>query len=201
MTRILVTLLLFLPFAANAQDSDAPADEPPSVSEAPQTGGQPPATNTPPAGEPPMTMARLGEIVLALDPDTVVRGSALEFTLEDIPVIVIADPRADRMRAMVPIASAAGLTPEDMMRMMQANFDAALDARYAVAHGRLWGVFIHPLSPLEKDQFLSGLVQTITVARTYGTAYTGGGAIFGGGDSNQIYRDLLDKLRKKGEAL
>ncbi|MFC6639048.1 hypothetical protein ACFQDR_18445 [Sulfitobacter sediminilitoris] len=57
------------------------------------------------------------------------------------------------------------------------------------------------MSPLEKDEFLSGLVQTITVARTYGTGYTGGGAVFGGGDSNKIYRELLEKLRKKGEPL
>lgn len=153
------------------------------------------------ANEPPMTMGRLAEIVQALDPDVIARGPALEFTLDDIPVIVIADARADRMRAMVPIASVEGLTDEDLLRMMQANFDAALDARYAIANGRLWGVFIHPLSPLEKDQFLSGLVQTITVAKTYGTGYTGGAAIFGGGDSNGIYQELLQELLKKGEAL
>ena len=151
--------------------------------------------------EPPMTIDRLSEIVTALDPDVIMRGPAMEFTLEDIPIVVIADPGADRMRAMVPIASAEGLAADDLMRMMQANFDSALDARYAVAHGRLWGVFIHPLAPLEKDQFLSGLVQTITVARTYGNAYTGGAAIFGGGDSNGIYQDLLNELRKKGQEL
>jgi len=154
-----------------------------------------------PSGEPAMTLQRLAQIVQALDPDVIARGPALEFTLDDIPVIVIADQRADRMRAMVPIASVEGLGEADLLRLMQANFDAALDARYAVAHGRLWGVFIHPLSPLEKDQFLSGLVQTITVAKTYGTAYTGGAAIFGGGDSGTIYQDLFEELRKKGEAL
>ena len=148
-----------------------------------------------------MTIRRLGQIVQALDPDVIARGPTLEFTLDDIPVIVIADPRADRMRAMVPIASADGLTEADFLRMMQANFDAALDARYAVANGRLWGVYVHPLSPLEKDQFISALVQTITIAKTYGTAYTGGAAIFGGGDSNNIYRELLKELQEKGEAL
>lgn len=155
----------------------------------------------PPTEEPAMTLQRLAQIVQALDPDVVARGPALEFTLDDIPIIVIADAGADRMRAMVPIASAEGLEKADLLRLMQANFDAALDARYAVANGRLWGVFIHPLSPLQKDQFLSGLVQTITVAKTYGTAYTGGAAIFGGGDTGGIYRDLLEELRKKGEAL
>ncbi len=176
MLRALCFSLILIPAMALSQDDRAPV-------------------------EPPMTFERLSQIVLALDPDVVVRGPALEFTLDGIPVVVIADPGADRMRAMVPIASADGLTPDDLMRMMQANFDSALDARYAVAHGRLWGVFLHPLSPLEKDQFLSGLVQTITVARTYGNAYTGGAAIFGGGDSNGIYQDLLDALRKKGQEL
>lgn len=190
MIRSLAALLIALPLAVIAQQSDTPAPDLPPRAEAPQ-----------PLGEPPMTMGRLAEIVLALDPDVIARGAALEFTLQDIPVIVIADPVADRMRAMVPIASADGLTEADLMRMMQANFDAALDARYAIAQGRLWGVFIHPLSPLQKDQFLSGLVQTITVARTYGTGYTGGGAIFGGGDSNRLYLELLEELRKKGEAL
>lgn len=192
LTPILMSsVLLALPLALAAQDTDAPEADVPPVAEAPQALGL----------EPPMTMGRLGEIVQALDPDVVARGHVLEFTLDDIPVIVIADPVADRMRAMVPIASADGLDEADLMRMMQANFDAALDARYAVANGRLWGVFIHPLSPLEKDQFLSGLVQTITVARTYGSGYTGGGAIFGGGDSNRLYEELLEKLRKKGQEL
>ena len=102
---------------------------------------------------------------------------------------------------MVPIRSAEGMTAEELNRLMQANFDAALDARYAVANGRLWGVFIHPLSPLEKDQFLSGLVQTVTVAKTYGTTFSGGAAVFGGGDSNGIYEGLLEELRKKGQEL
>ncbi len=188
MVRLFCLILMFLPCATLAQDAQPPVDETPPQAQTSQS-------------EPPMTIARLGEIVRALDPEAVVRGPAVEFTLEDIPVIVIADARADRMRAMVPIASAEGLAQADLLRLMQANFDAALDARYAVANGRLWGVFIHPLSPLQKDHFLSGLVQTITVARTYGTAYTSGGAVFGGGDSNTIYRELLEKLRKKGQAL
>ncbi len=160
-------------------------------------------TETPeavPSPEPPMTIQRLAEIILNIDEDAQLRGSAIEFTVQDIPVIVVADPRADRMRAMVPIRSAEGLKAEELMRLMQANFDTALDARYAVAQGRLWGVFIHPLSPLEQDQFLSALAQTVNVARTYGQTYSGGAQVFGGGDSNGIFQELLDELRK-GQAL
>jgi len=39
---------------------------------------------------------------------------------------------------------------------MQANFDSALDARYAIAKGKLWSAFIHPLSELNEEQFFSG---------------------------------------------
>ena len=194
MIRSLCFAVALMPTLVLAQDTTTPETPAPDETPAPETQATPEV-------EAPMTMARLGEIILALDPDVNARGSALEFTLDGIPIIVVADPRADRMRAMVPIASADGLSEEDLMRMMQANFDSALDARYAVANGRLWGVFIHPLSRLGQDQLLSGLVQTITIARTYGTAYSGGGAVYGGGDSNQLHDELLEELRKKGQEL
>ncbi|MEP1520538.1 hypothetical protein [Ascidiaceihabitans sp.] len=158
-------------------------------------------TPAPAATEPAMTMDRLGQIILALDPEANFIGNGIDLVIEDIPVIVIADPTANRMRAMVPIRSAQGLEPEELMRLMQANFDSALDARYAVARGRLWGTFIHPLSSLEKDQLISALIQTVNVARTYGQSYSGGALTFGGGDSNGIYQELFDELRKRGEAL
>ena len=153
------------------------------------------------AVEPPMSLDRMAAILEALDPELLRNGPSFQITIADIPVLVITDPQADRMRAMVPIRSAAGLEPEELMRLMQANFDSALDARYAVAQGRLWGVFIHPLSPLKREQLISGLVQTVNVARTYGQSYSGGAQIFGGGDSNDIYRELLEELLNKGQEL
>lgn len=148
-----------------------------------------------------MTAARLNAILLSVDPEAVQRGIATELTISEVPIMVIVDENADRMRAMVPIRSAEGIEPEELHRMMQANFDTALDARYAVAQGRVWGTFIHPLSPLEHEQLLSGLIQTVNLARSYGQTYSGGAQHFGAGDSNEIYRDLLSELLKKGEAL
>jgi len=149
--------------------------------------------------EPPMTMRRLAEIIRAIDPEALAAGNSIQLTIDDIPLVVIADPGANRMRAMVPIRSADGLDSKELMRLMQANFDTALDARYAVAQGRLWGVFIHPLSSLEKDQLLSAFVQIINVARSYGQTYSGGATVFGGGDSNGIYQELLKQLQGLGE--
>ena len=64
--------------------------------------------------------------------------------MENHVVLVITDERADRMRIITEVAQADKLSQKMLFRMMQANFDAALDARYAVAHGRLWSAFIHP---------------------------------------------------------
>lgn len=182
MIRALIFAAMLSPVVLNAQQvaPDAPVQSP--------TQG-------------PMTLERLAGIIQAIDADVVAQGPTLQFTIDGIPVMIVADAAADRMRAMVPIASAEGLSAEDLLRMMQANFDTALDARYAVANGRLWGVFIHPLSPLEKDQLISALVQTVNVARSYGQTYSGGAQVFGGGDSNGIYRKLFEELQKKGEAL
>ncbi|WP_264212401.1 hypothetical protein [Leisingera thetidis] len=151
--------------------------------------------------EPPMTYERLGRILFALDENAQPVGRGFQLSVSGVPVLVVTDPAADRMRAMVPLRPAEALTAEDLMRMMQANFDSALDARYAVARGQLWAVFIHPLSQLQKDQLISGLGQTVNIARTYGTLYTGGALQFGGGDSPGIQRQLIEELLEKGEEI
>ncbi|WP_170326970.1 hypothetical protein [Ruegeria arenilitoris] len=151
--------------------------------------------------EPPMDYERLGKIIFALDPEAQPQGPGFQLTVSDVPVLVITDINADRMRAMVPIRSAEGLTAEEMRRMMQANFDTTLDARYAIANGTLWAAFIHPLSLLKKDQLISGLAQTVNIANSYGTLYSSGAAEFGGGDSGDLQRALIEELLKKGEEI
>ena len=81
---------------------------------------------------------------------------------------------------------------------MQANFDSALDSRYALANGRLWSIFIHPFAALGNDRLISGIAQTVNVAKTYGTLYSGGALQLGGGDSNDLQRDLIERLLKRG---
>ncbi|MEJ6510454.1 MAG: hypothetical protein QNL76_13960 [Octadecabacter sp.] len=61
------------------------------------------------------------------------------------------------------------------------------------------GVFINPLGALEREQFLSAIAQTVNLARTYGTLYSGGAQVFGGGDSNDIYQGLVDDLLNRGQ--
>lgn len=159
------------------------------------------AQETTPEPEAPMTLARLDEIIRALDPEAQSNGSVWQLTINEVQVLIVTDAAADRMRAITPVAKAEDLTPEEITRVMQANFDTALDARYAIAKDILWSAFIHPLSPLEKDQLISGLGQVVNLAQSYGTLYSGGALSYGGGDSGALQRALIDDLLKKGEEI
>ena len=165
---------------------------------APETA--PPQTAPSENDEGTMTLDRMGEIITRLDPQVQSpREGIWQFTIEDKPVFVVTDATNNRMRILVPVRSAADMTPEEITRVMQANFDSALDSRYAIAKDVLWSAFIHPLRTLHDKQFITGIGQTVNLAATYGTTYTSGLLTYGGGDSNEIIRrDLIDKLLKKG---
>ena len=148
--------------------------------------------------EHPMTAVRLGELILAVDDEALLEASAWVFAVEGLEVIVVYDIAADRMRIIIPIGPATDIPQEELLRLMQANFDSALDARYAIAQDTLWGVFIHPLSELSDDEFLTALGETVNIVLSYGTTYSSGLLIFGGGDSAEIQRrQLIDELRNK----
>lgn len=158
-----------------------------------------PAPQPAPEPEHPMTLQRLDEIVRTLDPDAESHGAMWQLTINNLQILIITDQANDRMRALAPVRDTDDLSAEDLTRMMQANFDTALDARYAIARGTVWATFIHPLRPLEKDQLISGLGQVVNLTQSYGTLYSGGAMSFGGGDSGALQRALIDELLKKGQ--
>lgn len=77
------------------------------------------------------------------------------------------------MRSLVPIASAPALSDAELMRLLQVNFDTALDA-FFVSQDRLRSCAdCHARSEPRH-------------------AYTSGGAVFGGEDSADLFQELLD---------
>lgn len=151
-----------------------------------------------------MTVDRIEAIVRVLAPEAERVNNAIVFSYSvepevDLSITIVTDPAADRMRIVIGIVREATITPDQMKRILQANFDSALDARYAIGQGVLWATFIHPLGSLSDDDFLSGLGQTINLVATYGTTYSSGALVFGGGDSQGILEDLLEEFRKKTE--
>ncbi len=181
----LAIVLSFLATASGlADESDADGSAPEAEQAVPGTDG-------------PMTAARLGELIRRIDPNTRADGNTFEFGVESYRVAVIFDEAADRMRIVIPIERTDTLDDDRLMRLMQANFDTALDARYAIARDILWATYIHPLSSLTDRQFLVGVGQTANIVATYGTSYSSGMFVFGGGDSAEMERQqLIERLKE-----
>lgn len=139
-----------------------------------------------------MTNARLGEVIKRLDEDSKGGPGFWQISVSEHVATVITDEQADRMRIVIAVADAESLEKEHLFRLLQANFDTALDGRYAIARGRVWATFIHPLGDLTEDEFFSGLLQVVNLVETYGTSFSSNTLQFSGGDAEQ-YRQELER--------
>ena len=146
-------------------------------------------------------LEEIAEVISALDENATRTGNNWQLTLDETMLLVVTDANAGRMRIITPIAEAGALPEGAMERLLQANFDTALDARYAIAQGLVWSSFIHPLDSLTQRDFASGLLQTKSLADTFGTTFSSGVLNYGGGDSGAIIedqlRELLEELEKR----
>jgi hypothetical protein len=141
----------------------------------------------------------IAEVIGALDGEAERSGNNWQFTVEERMLIVVTDASAGRMRIITPIAESANLPQEALERLMQANFDTALDARYAIGQGVVWGAFVHPLDSLTTRDFASGVLQTKSLADTFGTTFSSGVLNYGGGDSGAILDEQLNELLEQLE--
>ncbi|MEM6531772.1 MAG: hypothetical protein AAF654_04080 [Myxococcota bacterium] len=146
-----------------------------------------------------MDNARIDSVLKKVSEKVERRGNVWRVEVETYSLMVITDERADRMRVMSLIGPAEKLDRVLLERMMQANFDSALDARYAIANEKLWSVFIRPLSSLTDRDLISGVAQTINCVATFGASFSSGALVFGGGDSPRLEAERLQRLLKKGE--
>jgi hypothetical protein len=141
----------------------------------------------------------IADVIAALDGEAARSGNNWQFTIEYRMLIVVTDTRAGRIRIITPIAESTNLPQEALERLMQANFDTALDARCAIGQGAVWGAFVHPLDSLTTRDFASGVLQTKSLADTFGTTFSSGVLNYGGGDSGAILEDQLNELLEQLE--
>lgn len=125
-------------------------------------------------------MLRLRAAIAALDPDFQQAGSMLVFLHRGVEMLCITDPSADRMRLMARVAPADTLEAAQLVRLMEANFHTALDARYALSHGVLFALYVHPLSSLSAAEFKDAARQVALLRQTFGGLYTSGPLRFNG---------------------
>lgn len=166
----------------------------------PDFSDEAPAPDAPDAGpaeistENQAALDMMAEVIGALDGEATRNGNNWQFTVDERMLIAVTDANAGRMRLITPIAESSALPEAGLERLMQANFDTALDARYAIGQGVVWGVFLHPLDTLTTRDFASGVLQTKSLADTFGTTFSSGALNYGGGDSAGILEDQLKEL-------
>jgi len=173
--------------------------QPESATENEESAEQPPQPRAQQTD--PMDNARLQHLLERLDAEVQGQDGRWQVDYNDVSLYVVTDEQADRMRIMTPIIDADTASQTLLYRLLQANFDAALDARYAIAQDKVWSTFLHPLSSLTDRDFLSGLAQTLVARNTFGTTFSSGALTFGGGDSQEEQRKLYEQIMKDGQAL
>ncbi|ANM31057.1 hypothetical protein ABI59_17965 [Acidobacteria bacterium Mor1] len=167
----LLLLVLLVGGLAAAKQTDPPA--------------RPEAPGLPPALETGTTVETLDRWLRDRLGDAVIRGEGRtrQFSMAEVEAMLITDQSADRMRMIIPIASAAELDAATLRTLLEANFDRALDAKYAIHDDTVWATFVHPLGSLTEGEFDSALRQVFLLYATYGTAYSSLGMQFGTEDA------------------
>ena len=196
-----ITIILLSALLAAAPQSAPIVTAPPAASAKPAPPAAPDAKLPAPSKEAVAAQTMIDTALHKINKDIKRDGNVWTFEIAKRQVIVITDPIAERMRILVPVIEADKLDAIMLKRLMQANFDSALDARYAVAQDLLWGVYIHPLVSLNEKDFISGLSQALKVVENFGGSYSSGAIIFGGGDSTSIQTEqLLEQLQQQSAA-
>jgi len=105
-----------------------------------------------------------------------------QFEYKEVKLMIITDENYNRMRIIAPIAKKEEVSTEEMVVLLEANFDKALDAKYSIYQDVLWSTFTHPLAELTVEQFKDAMGQVARLYQTYGSSYTSTDFTFGSGE-------------------
>ncbi len=113
-------------------------------------------------------------------------GNVVELSYRSVPMVLVYDLAADRMRIVSPIVEVQDLEPGQLEAAMTANYHTALDARYAIGNDVVWAAFIHPLADLSERLLKSAIHQVAMARATFGEHYTSGELVFGGSEGGEV---------------
>ena len=125
-----------------------------------------------------MNNARLDSLICECSAVQERRPGFWRIEYRDHAVIVMSDEVNDRMRIFTPVVEITEISESVWLMALSANFDRALDARYAVNGDYLWSVFLHPLSLLSEGQFADVLNQVINLANNFGVSFSSSDIVF-----------------------
>jgi hypothetical protein len=105
---------------------------------------------------------------------------------DDVTVYVISDVEHDRMRIMAPVGELRVKDAGFLTILLRANFDRALDAKYALRNKELWSVFMHPLSTIAPDDLGTFVDQVVRLVKNTGSTYASSELVFGVEDDERL---------------
>lgn len=117
----------------------------------------------------------------------------------EVPVFVFSDDEHDRMRIMAPIGVVEELESDLLHVLLQANYDRALDARYAMRGNELWSVVVHPLATLATDDLPAMFDQVTTLVKNTGSTFASTELVFRSFPADQIVIETEDDEAENGE--
>ncbi len=118
---------------------------------------------------------------------------------DGVTLYVVADEEHDRMRIMAPIGEMRRADPGFLSILLQANFDRALDAKYAMRKRELWSVFMHPMSTLVPDDLGTFMDQVAKLVQNTGSTYASSELIFGVDDETDAELDQEYETDEDGD--
>ena len=101
------------------------------------------------------------------------------------------------MRIFTPIADQKDLKEGELITMLEANFHAALDAKYALYGGFVVSLFTHPLAELTSEQFKDAVKQVAVAGQNFGTTYSSTDLIFGSATEENSPSEKDKKINQK----
>ena len=125
-----------------------------------------------------MTTAAIGKLLDAYLSGVEAHSGFWRGTREEVDVYVFTDDTHDRMRIMAPVGELERLEAHTLEVLLLANYDRALDARYALRGREVWAVAVHPLATLAPDDFAGFIEQTVRLVKNTGTTYASSDLLF-----------------------
>ncbi|MHC5028226.1 MAG: hypothetical protein ACYTGR_15850 [Planctomycetota bacterium] len=127
----------------------------------------------------PFNSAQLDVLLRRLLPD--VQGEPGRWAARidsDIEVYIVADEVGDRMRIMVPVARVDRSEVDLLWVLLLANYDRALDAKYAVYENLVWATWSRRLSWSDAVEVEAAITDVICLARNTGSTFATGDVVY-----------------------
>ena len=119
-----------------------------------------------------LTNKKLGKILKKHAIEIEGSDGGWELVLDRRPILVAADQNANRVRIFTFVAKLEEVNNDELEKLLRANFNSAVDAKYAIHNGLVMSIYSHPMDDLTELQVADALQQVDNLAENFRTSYS-----------------------------